>query len=616
MRLKIVFFILFFLFSIWLKAQILDDTTQNVYGPETTEFILEENIKYETGSYHPLDTSINTNHLFTLLDKEYNKLQNLGNIATAARPVYYTPSETIGRRSGLDAYRYVYRGPDKIKYYDTRSPYTDLEVLFAGNNRTIVNVDYSRNINPNWNAGFDFSRISADKLISVETQGDREVFSTYYDFYTNYQSKNEKYQLLANFSRLNHEVQELGGIDPEDTTYFLYDDSAIKLEDAEGRFFKLNTHLYHQYKVNEQVTFYHDLDWGQEYNEYADLNTTQNQAYYDQILISDDSTINEFKFKEFTNEVGFKGSLLNLFYGIYYKRRNVDFLRRYLDIDGQFTENYGGFFLRLDFDSLHYLLGKGEYLLGGNHQLTANYRNKYFEASYRRINSVVPYIYNNHFGNHHEYYNDFKPEQSDNLYGAINIRTDHFLFRPFVNFSLVNNYIYFDSDREPRQTSGFAQIISPGLKLEWNFLKNLHWHNEAIYTQVTGSSKDVFRFPEVFVNSSLFYKSFWFQRKLEVKTGVNIHFRSGYTGYAYYPVLQQFYLLPNEVYREDEGAIVFREGGYVVADAFFNFKIGQVRLFFKYIHLNQGEQDGFFASPFYTGPPTTLTFGVNWMFFD
>ena len=617
--LLVFMFFMFFMFTFSIQAQILDDTTKMVYGPETTKFITEKAIKYNLGGYQPIDTTITNLHRFTYVERYDNQLQNLGNLGTAARPVFYDPPEKIGRTLGFDIYDYYFKGPEKIRYYDTKSPYTDLTAIFAGNNRSMVNIDFSRNIKPNWNAGFNFSRITASRQLSRETQDDRQTFSTYYDFYTLYKTEDEKYLLLANLARLNHEVEELGGINAEDTIYFLYEDSEVFLEDAESRKFKLNAHLYHQYQFNNNIQFYHEFDLGEDFYSFIDpvLTETEISQFYDKVLFSTDSTVNKFKLKYLVNEVGFKGNLNNISYGIYYKRRNVNYIHKYLS-NNSASESYGGVFMNMKFDSLHYLNAHGEYMLGGNHKLTGVYHNKYFEAGYNRVNVHPAYYHSAHFGNHHEWHNDFKPPQSDNIYGAINISTQRFLFRPHLSFSLINNYIYFGPEKTPNQISGYAQIISPGVDFNINFLKHFNWNNKLILSKVTGSSKDVFRVPNIFANSKIYYSNILFNSRLELNAGVDLHYKSPYEAYAYDPVTMHFYLLPTSVYEQDEiGTTVPKsELGYVVADVFLNLKIGSVRVFLKYIHINQGEEDGYFVTPFYTGQPGTLSFGVNWLFFD
>jgi len=614
------FFLLLFLsISSLANAQILDDTTENVYGPETTRYIKERVVKYGIGDYQTLDTTASAIHQFTYVDKYDNMLQNLGNLGTAAFPVFYDQDDQIGAQTGFSVYDYIWKGPEWIRYYDTKSPFTDINLVFAGNGRNMINVGYSRNVNPNWNVGFNYVRLSANKQLSRISSDDRQVFNNYYDIYTHYKSKKGKYQLLANVARMNHTVEETGGIIADDTTYFLYEDAEVFLAEAQSRAFKINVHLFHQYQLDELLQLYHEMDLGQEFDSYIDRNLSTNIDFYDDLFISDDSTIMQNKLNYFTNEFGIKGSFSTINYGAYARRRDVSFIRKYLGNDRE-GENYVGVFLNMKFDSLHTLSGQAELLLPLNHKIEADYRNKFFEASYRRYNRAVPFFYRAHFGNHHEWYNDFKSQQSDYLYGAINVPLKKIFIRPQLHFRLFNNYLYFGPDKTPQQAGSFAQIISPGLDLNFTF-GNLKIRNKALYSLITGGSSDLFRVPDLFINSTISYGRTLYNGRLEIIGGINLHYRSAYNANGYDPVTRQFYLLPPEAYEnlnnsEQNGAIVPRENGYLVADLFLDLKIGQVRTFFKFIHLNQGSEDGYFATPFYSGQQRTLAFGLNWMFFN
>lgn len=601
-----------------LPAQILDDSTANVYDASSITYTTLEQIKYNQNRYFPLDTTLERIHRFGMVDSHNNLLQNLGNLGTALNPVFFTPPAIIGRTAGFPVYDLYFEVPNQTRYYDAKTPYSKVKAIFAGNQRNIIDVGYTRNITPLWNAGFSFKRINADKQLAREVQSNRQSFSTYYDLFTFFRSNDDRYNLLAKVARLNHEIREPGGIDEEQNAgfgqenFFLYEDSYVLLNNARSREYRFDFHLYHHYQLlNRNIQLYHELNTNTQKNTYTDATLNSNLDFYDQILMRTDSTLDEFKFRELTNEAGFKGEVENFFYSFFYKRRTTDFHRKYLGRDDPNTENSGGFYLRFTFDSLHYLQTNGEYLLGGEHLLEATYKNKFLEARYKRIKSLPTYIQEAYFGNHGEWYNNFRPPQSDNLYGAIEVQLPKIRIKPFLNFSSVFNHIFFNQDQEPAQIGGFAQIWSPGLELDINPIRHVYWENKAIYTLVSGSSRESFRYPELFINSSLYYKNFWFGEKLLVKFGVDAHYFSPYLAPAYSPYLQNFYL-------QDDFWVPKRLQGehYAAVNAFLNFKIGNVRFFFRMEHLNQADYDGYFVSPLLSAQKRTLNFGVYWMFFD
>lgn len=617
---KIILFVFPVFFAVLAHAQILDDTTANVYSAATTQYTTQERVQYEMNTYLPLDTAIDNLHKLDIADQSDYYLQNLGNIGTAMNPVFFTPPSIIGRTAGFTAYDPYYKTPDQYKYYDSKSPYSEVRAIFAGGNRNIVDVIYTRNINERWNVGFDFKRISSEKQLDKQSENNRQILSTYYDLFTHYRSKNNRYALMANAGRMNHEARELGGIDADpdeipaagEEAFYLYEDAIVLLNNAHGREYRFNVHLYHQYQLlSKNIQLFHEMDRGTEKNGYSDYSVKANRSYYDRVLINPDTTNDEFRFSEFKNRAGIKGSVGNLFYLFFAQHRQIAFDGKYLDAMDREYENSAGFHLRWQFDSLHYLRVNGELLTGGEHLLRGDYRNKFFEASYLRIMSRPSYLHETYFGNHNVWNNNFRSPNSDNLYAAIHYSRGALQIQPFFRFSSVFNHIYFNEQKEPGQTAGFAQIFSPGLKVTLNPFRAVYWETEAVFTEVAGSSRRLFRYPTWLANSSVYFKDNLFNDKLEVKLGLSAHYKSPYFALAYDPVTQNFYLQ-----NEFRVPRIFADQRYAALQAFVNMKIGAVRLFFRMEHLNQGDGEGYFVTPYYTAQKRTLNFGVNWMFFD
>ena len=87
-----------------LSAQILDDSTKLVYGPSTTSYIYEDNLKYNDLYFVNVDTSIFNIQRYTTTELSNYRLQDLGVLGTATRSLYYSMPNVIGARSGFEAY--------------------------------------------------------------------------------------------------------------------------------------------------------------------------------------------------------------------------------------------------------------------------------------------------------------------------------------------------------------------------------------------------------------------------------------------------------------------------------------------------------------------------------
>ena len=112
-----------------------------------------------------------------------------GNNGTALNHVYYTMPKSIGRTTGFESYTPYVKQIDEQKYYDTKSPFIDLYVGLGGKGRSLVDFEFSRNINAQWNIGFDIKKISSNKLVGSASLREPQVSSTTADIYTFYSAK-------------------------------------------------------------------------------------------------------------------------------------------------------------------------------------------------------------------------------------------------------------------------------------------------------------------------------------------------------------------------------------------------------------------------------------------
>ncbi|WP_236613998.1 putative porin [Nafulsella turpanensis] len=606
-----------------LSGQILDDSTKLVYGPTTTRYITESDLLYNadpTDFAYP-DTLINNFYQFDELERLDYRYQNLGNVGTALSPIFYEAPEVIGLRSGFDVYDYWFYAPEDFEYYNTRSPYTDLTYFLAGNGRSLVEVTHSRNVTPNWNVGFDFRRLTADKQIGpTRRRGDKQIVSTAYDLFTYYKTQDLRYQVLANFSRLKHTVDESGGIAvnvlPEDISNIIgYEDSEIRLENASSELLRINYHLFHQYKVNELTEVYHRFDRQTEANEYIDDPLSRDLRYYEQALINETITHDSLHQSYWQNELGLKGEVAALYYRLYYKRKDIRYAPKYLQPLEE-SEDYTGFSLRLAADSSLMLSAEGEYLWGGYYRAAGFIRFKWLQAGLSRTKFKPAYITQTYFGNHGEWHNQFEAPVANELNAAANIPFKRLQFSAGVRAALVERPLYFTADSltlngrpvnvRPVQTTGSAQTLSPFASFRWEFVPRIFWENELTYSMVSGEAAEAFHVPEWLYNTSIYYEGEMFGGNLVGQLGVDANWRSAYYANAYDPVMQQFLV-------QDE----FLVPAYPIINLFFGFRINTTRVFLRMSHLNEGIPDnGYFTTPFYSGTGRTFDLGIDWLFFD
>ncbi|SNS77108.1 Putative porin [Ekhidna lutea] len=620
LRVRIYLYFITVLIVSCLSAQIVDDSTKLVYGPETTTFTSEFNLVNNIESYQPVDTSIYLFERQSYVDQTGRKFQSLGNFGTALFPIFYTPQDQIGRTSGFNAYdRYAYQLSD-VKYYDTKSPFIELLVYLGGGNRNIVDIGFSRNVNENWNLGFDIRKITTNKQLAPENQTDRQVIGSSFVGYTHYKHSSIPYQVLANYSSMSHKVVELGGARPTSdslrTDFFLFDNALVRLDEAQAIVKTARFHLYQDLQIADQFQLYHTFDYRKESNIYkdfaggstADGYNTYND-FYDQFLIDTDSTQERSVFTSVSNEAGLKGDLSSVFYRFYARLRAVDFNYLLYDPGGKTVEKYLGGYVRFDWKDKFAVSGNAQFLVGGEYQLGGDISSDLINVSYTSKKYRVPFVYLNYFGNHHEWHNDFSSVFSNELKGQLNLDFKHFDIRPKVKLAAYNNFIYFDQEIEPQQASDGALISSLGGDFNLRFLnsKGEGWHleNEVLVTNVSGGASQFVRLPDVWYNGRYFWRGKWFDDLVPVEFGVDAHARSAYYGNAYAPEIQQFYL-------QDEQEIF----GYAAANLFVNMKVDKFFFSLKWTHFNQPQDDGYFATPNYPGQPKAIDLIIRWMFFD
>ena len=600
-------------------AQITDDSTKLVYGPSTLHYIYEPDLKNNTEVERSIDTTLFELENWRYYDQLGRFYQNLGNNGTAMSPIFPQLPNTIGKTSGLHTYDYLFKQPDLLRYYNTKSPYIEATAVFGGRGRSTFDLSYSVNISPNWNAGFDLHRMASDKQIgSEQTQGDRNALGTGYDIYTYYEHPEKPYKLLFNFTARDQNIEETGGVfvdsaDPLEFEFFQYLDSRIRLRDAQSSVNLRNVHLYHEYALFKQFQLYHQFDRHRQQQTYED-NIEGSAAlsysdFYDEFLFDEDSTQERYEFSSFTNEVGLKGTISSVFYRFYVRRRDVDFEYVFLNPD-PVAENYLGGLTRLNWKSFT-VQAEAELLPTGEAMFKGGLDSDLLFASFTFMRYKPSFLADRYFGNHYEWRNNFIQGLSTELHGGLKVNFGPMYLVPSVRLSTLDEFIYFDQSKQPAQADGAALVSRFGGDFNAVLPTNkergsaFHFENQAFYTVVSGDASSLIRVPEWFYNGRHYWRGSIFQQSVPVEIGFNIHAKSSFFANDYDPVTAQFFL-------QDD----FEVNGFLAIDAFLNMRIDKVFAFVKVTHLNQAANSGYFVTPLYPGQPRVFDLGVKWLFFD
>ncbi|WP_084374323.1 putative porin [Reichenbachiella faecimaris] len=593
----------------------MDDSTELVYGPTTSRYMFERDLRHSDTLYHHIDTAIHNLERFEFKDKTETIYQDLGNNGTAMRPIYYAESSTIGRTTGFESYTPYVKQVNDFKYYDTKSPFMELNVAFGGKGRNVVDFSFSRNINAQWNIGFDVHKISAFKLIGSSSLRETQISGTGVDLYTFHSSKNSKYHLMFHAYKFEHKATESGGIfvedDAEERDFFQYQDSDVFLRTAASYDTRTRLHLYQEYSVAEFFEVYAVASRINIENRFEDTQLTTVDAqgtpyYYDDFLIRTDSTLDASLFNEWRVEAGLKGRVgKRIFYSGYVKRRDIDFNYRYLDTFGHTAENYLGGDIKLYVTKSNALSGKIEVMDGGQYYFSGRYENNFLRAQYTSRKYLPSYMSERYFGNHNEWSNSFEDILSNTISGSLFHAFSFVRLEPEVKISTIDNYVYFGEDKLPAQNSAVALVNNYSLRSDFFLGKHFKLENKVIFNNVAGDGADAIRTPDWNYMGKWYYDNIIFNNYMEMQLGVNLRWQSAYFANAYDPVTQQFYV-QNE----------FEASSFWTADLFFVMKAQKLSLWAKFKYLNQKKEDGYFETPYYPATRKMIDLGLRWHFYD
>jgi Putative porin len=605
-------------------SKIINDSVKAVYGPKTSTWTTETELFYNKKYFRPLDTAINNFHRWTYVQKANNFYQDLGNMGTALNSIFPAPRSSIGATIGYNAYAPYFEN-NEPRYYDTKSPFTRLYVIWAGRGRATTHIEFTRNISPRWNFGFNYRAILVEKQLPYVSRS-YQTISHYYDFFSTYKTKNERYFLAFNYRRIRHRVKENGGVvlDPKDTTFnaFFIDNVKPYWANAQNEDLRHTLHLHQRYQLAKPAQIYLTTDYSLQANTFS-IDKTDSATQYFKSVTYFNAANTGMEFKSFQNQAGLKGNAAFLFYDFYLKVRSLQTIYKPLFRDtlpipsSSVVETYLGSQIAFRFDSLKELRAHAEYLLDGNYKIDSKLSTPWFDASLLSVLAKPSQLQQSFRGIRANWKNNFSSTFSNQVKGNLKLQLGRFFFSPGLTYSVFSNYIYFKNDTvtvnkklmdnlRPIQSSGNQQVFSPEVSFSVRFLRHFHFRPHVIYTQLWRNDDNAIRVPELFVNAQLAYENFAFGGALQMQLGIDLFYRSDYKALGYAPDIQTFY-------NQDERVVK----GYWVADVFLNAKIKGGRLFFKYHNAaNIFLKPGYMLTYGYPAMSNILDFGFEIPLFD
>lgn len=602
---------------------------------------------------YKLDSSVND---FTLRFHIPATYIHLGNNGTAARPLIFSPRLQSGWDHGMHAFDIYRWSLDKVRFFNTTRPYTELNYMLAARAEQVIEIVHTQNIKPNWNFLMQYRLINAPgSFKNQKTNHNNYLFSS------RFESVNKRYNaylvLLGN--KLNS--GENGGI-PDSPNYLVdpvYKDrfnipAKIGGDPAYGtnffstdigtgnRYTDFNVLLRQQYDFGQKdsvvtdslviplfyprLRFEHTLQYSKYKFNYQDF--VADSAYYKDnydttLASSTDTLILQDEWKEIINDFSFytypDAKNLHQFFKVGAAIQNISLenrkgSRKFYNIFGHAEYRNRTRNQRWDikaFGKLYFTgLNAGDYQASGSLQRALGKKNGYFQLGFENVNRTPSFIYDPRSDFYLLKNNiDFKKENTTHM-SAI-------LFQPALqselsaHYYLMTNYTYVRNFYDLQQEGTLFNMLQIGLKKTFKLGRSWRWHTDIYFQKTIGDAP--VNVPLIFTRNRIGYEGKLGFKNLDIAFGAELRYHLPYNADGYSPVIGQFFYQNNERIDNPMPDLA----GYV------HFRIKSFKLYFRAENLNTarfGGEDGFgftnnnIEVPGYPYPGLILRFGIYWNF--
>lgn len=598
-----------------------------------------------------LDTMLDYFHIYHPVYNDAITATYVGNYGTP-----YLNNNFFKREPGIDFFFLDTRAaylltPEKIEYYNTRTPYTMLDFSQSEHrtrkNETRFNVLHSQNVNPYLN--FTFRYDQARSAGQYKNQDSKNNFVT---LYSNYNKDNLR--IHAGFITNSIQNSENGGLE-NDSLIFSEDDTDllnVNLTSTRSEFGSNYFFATGEYRLGKHVEtgeervieaeeegeedrvisvtefkpfvgFIYSFEYQNHLKEFIDKEDTTSSffrnTYYSNSYIKDSIRFrmiqNVLQIKQYENPdrktsfgkrayVG-QQHVLHSFPGPLEGENNRQ-RKPYSNIyvgGGIFRQT--GKFWRWNFDGKFYLLGRrsGQTEISG--VITKPLRLFGDSLAGLRIdgsleNTMPEFFQEEFYSNHSRWKNDLKMEQRMTARGRLESPLRN-LYLGF-NYSLINNYIYNDTLGIPSQFGGQLLVLAAHLDKDFNY-RGLHFRTRLLWQKA--SNESVLHLPEFSAFVSAYY-SFVISKVMHTQIGIDTRYNTNYYADAY-DLSTGLFHIQNEQ----------KLGDFPYIDAHVNLQLKRTRVFFKMMNIGtEFINREYFTTPHYPMNRRTFRFGVAWVFYD
>ncbi len=531
---------------------------------------------------------------------------------------------------------------EDIRYYHVPTPLTELYFKTTFEQGQQLDAFFTVNTSPRLNLSVAYKGVRSLGKFQHALTSSGNFRAT-----ASYVTKNDRYKVYTHFVTQDLLNEENGGLSLQGINQYLaqaefvgeeseFEDRgsiSVNFQDAENKLLGKRFYLDHQYAILKKTdSTASGISVGHI------MNITDKRYLFDQAAIapndllgksyvaanlSDNVALEDFTnqvFLEFNNQwlgtlrVLGENSNYNYGYNSLLNRADVSGNTTSITnrikgdvytVGGEYSNTYKGFNLFADGKSIVSGDFKGTYFNAG-----AGYdlNDQYSVLAKISSSSVAPnynfLLYQSDYVNYN-WQNDFKNTETKKLQVTLKAKK---IAELETSYSTINNYSYFTKNADqaiiPLQYVDNIDVLKVKLTQGLKYWK-LGLDNTVMYQNVQGGDK-VYNVPELITRNSLYYEDHWFKKKaLFLQAGITFKYFSGYKADGYDPVLSEFYVQNVE-----------EIGAYPQFDIFFNGKVKQTRIYFKFENIGEAfQQNNEFSAPGYATRDAVLRFGLVWNFF-
>ncbi|MBL3546896.1 MULTISPECIES: putative porin [Chryseobacterium] len=645
---KYILFILIF-FGFVSKAQVVDKTDPNKSTQKEEDTLVIDSGKKDslkifkpTINDYQYQTQFSEKKVFdtvmtfdkTHIFSQYNNRDNFGraqpaNIGAGFNPLVFevNPEQNLSLLPSNKSYMIL--GANDVKYYDVKTPTASFIYHTAMKNGAALNSTYTQNIGKRFNFAIEYMGLRSQGFYRNSLAANNNTI-----FSGHYTSKSGNYELFAHYLHQNVNNQESGGL-VEDNLFQNGDSNSNNRQNMQVNLASSSSQFaYRRYYLSHQFTPFNAEKFP--FSIRHTISHQGNKYYYNQGALEQywykepTELVNGFplatkKYSEnFSNTVSlvFNNEKFKLDAGVRYQILkfgiNNTVIANGVAFPNELKENRIGAVGNLQVKLLDKIQLNSflEFSNGSQFKSYLKTTNNlkfepikdYFVNAKVNFQSAYPsfnYLLNTSVYSKYNYYLENAKNQSVmEIGGSINLKW--FKTEIFANYFRIDNYTYFDSNANPKQSESSLNISQIGGDATFSYGK---FHlNTRLHFQNALTNKELLPMPSFIGRANFFFQTQAFKKAAEIQAGIKVYYFSKFASRDYFPILNE-YILPD--------ANSFSIGGQPIADLYVNMKVKKMFFFIE------GQQMGTvissnkaYAFPHYPVYDFRLNIGIVWYLFN